>query len=78
MLQAPLLVCYQAAVVVLAGFVVAWVGLVGALFPEGFAPAVVLAQVAGVVLQVEPEGKIWLESPEVLAIIMRVFYGLTQ
>ena len=78
MLQAPLLVCFQAAVVVLAGFVVAWVGLVGALFPGGFAPVVVLAQVAGVVLQVEPEGKIWLESPEVLAIIMRVFYGLTQ
>ena len=73
MLQAPLLVCYQAAVVVLAGFVVAWVGLVGALFPEGFAPAVVLAQVAGVVLQVEPEGKIWFEYSEVLQIIMGFF-----
>ncbi|KZR77147.1 hypothetical protein PMIT1323_01158 [Prochlorococcus marinus str. MIT 1323] len=56
---------------VLAGFVVAWVG---ALFPEGFAPAVVLAPVAGVVLQVGLEVKIWLEYSEGLQIIMGLFY----
>ena len=74
MLQAILQVCFQLAVVLLSGLVAAWVGLVGALFPGGYSPVVVLAQVAGVVLQVEQEGKIWLESPEVLAIIMRVSY----
>ena len=58
---------------VLSVFVAAWVGLVGALFPGGYAPAVVLAQVAGVVLQVEPEGKIWFEYSEVLQIIMGFF-----
>ena len=73
MLLAILQVCFQAAVVVLSVFVAAWVGLVGVLFPGGHAPVVVLAPVAGVVLQVEPEGKIWFEYSEVLQIIMGVF-----
>ncbi|WP_152563018.1 MULTISPECIES: hypothetical protein [unclassified Prochlorococcus] len=47
--------------------------MVGALFPGGYVPAVVLARVAGVVLQVEPEGKIWFEYSEVLQIIMGFF-----